>query len=188
MSNLRAQVGQLSRDLARLGADTPPAPPDTPAAFAERWTAAAIAIIAALPDEHADQVLAELTSAELTWEDLLAGEGRSPLSPLAFRVAAMAKRSAYQTVTYCPRPYRGPLCIPPEVCRLLVELPPDEVLFAHYGCLGCGLDLPYPSLAAQQRPGSPAQDRPPGQVGYFAACPHCGGTALGWPKMPAEGD
>jgi hypothetical protein len=108
----------------------------------------------------------------------------SPLSPLAYRVAEMAKRSAYQATVACARPYTGPLCIPAAVCALLVDLPPDEALFTSYACATCGVEMPYPSLAAMQRPGSPAQDCPRGQVGYFAACPHCGGTALGWPPVP----
>jgi hypothetical protein len=187
VSNLRAQVGQLARDLARLAESAPPAPPpeDTPAAFAERWTKAANAILASMPAEYARSVVQELERPELTWGDLLAGHGRSPLSPLAYHVADMAKRAAYQAVTVCARPYTGPLCVPAAVCALLVDLPPDEVLFSAYECAACGLEIPYPSLAAVQRPGSLAHDRRPGQVGYFRACPHCGGTALRWAAMPA---
>jgi hypothetical protein len=157
----------LGRRLARCERQVPPLPVELPP-YAERWCEAAGAILQAMPAEHRAPVLAEL----------LAGPAQTPL---AQRVSDMARRAAYQAETSCARPYRGPLVIPPAVCRLLTELPAGVVQFSCYECAQCGLELPFP----EWRAGRAVVPAPVGQVSYLDTCPHCDGAEFGWYVGPS---
>lgn len=65
--------------------------------------------------------------------------------------------------------HRGPIALPPEICRIIEENP--GVNFSHQ-CGDCGLPIPVKPLKTPD--GDPIKDR-----SYFTSCPHCGGTDLG---------
>jgi hypothetical protein len=126
-------------------------------------------ILESMPDWARDLVVDEIRQMQDGRRVELFCWGKSPSETFPSgptrRALGMAKR-AVGADSYPPGDYDGPLVMPEQICRALLENPRDSESRSGYDCGSCGYELPQ----------SWAQRDAHGNFTGYLACPACGGA------------